>query len=331
MRCKKWVIAATTGFFVAAGFLIFKVHAILDEFIPVLCYFAIPHNYTVLPYPKEHNFGGDGLWLETLKEKPMSLDEETTGFLWSPKGQRVEVSVLPGAGNVFLKFPTRPAKDTAIPGETLDLPVGLYYFSRLSVVMPDGRIKEYPIGHIWLEILPQERTEKWKEYYAEVVARIGYNPVVVVRFQNRSDKPVALTGIHLPKDFPYGVDSEYFSAEYKGSNSEDGQGRVTILYKQTPKDHEPLPLTKKVSSAAGDNFPNPITVESGDEVDIFFTLAAKMPKALNAFVAFNPVILRTAEGKYISSFTLPLLKGLPKGYGVEDLWRIFLMVLKNRS
>lgn len=160
MFSKKWVIVAAAGVLVAASFFIFKVRNILDGFIPVLCYFAIPYGNTVLPYPKEYNFGGDGLWLQTLTEKPVSLDKETRGFLRSPEGERVEVHLIPQPpGDLFLKFPTRPAQDGLIPGETLDLPVGLYHFSRLSVVMPDGRIKEYPIGHIWLEILPQERTD----------------------------------------------------------------------------------------------------------------------------------------------------------------------------
>lgn len=103
-----------------------------------------------------------------------------------------------------------------------------------------------------------------------------------------------------------------------------------ILYEQTLKDREPLPLTRKISPTAGDNFRDPIIVEPGEEVAIFFTLAAKMPEAFRAFVALNPVILRTAEGKYISSFAPPFVRGLPKGYGVEHLWRVFLMVVKNR-
>ncbi|MCR4420003.1 MAG: hypothetical protein QHH27_06980 [Clostridia bacterium] len=303
----KWWVLATAGLLAVANTLFFKLHIDRIGVIPVNGYFATLPEAVIQSYGK-YNFGGDGFWLQTPSAGAIPLSGETDGFLWGLRGERIAVSITPKTGIFFVKLPTRPAESGT--GVALDLPVGLHHFTHLSVTVPEEETKEYPIGNIWLEVLPQEQTDSkvpLHEYHARVYKRMGYNPVVLVRFQNRSHEPVVFTGIHLPQNFPYGIDWENFRVE---SGGPEGQSREGVAMQLDPPE-PPLPMTKKVLPTAGSDFPEPVAVEPGKTVSICFALAARTRAAFGAFVAINPVVLRTADGRYIAAFSPPLARGLP--------------------
>ena len=313
--------------FVAAAAVIFKLHIDKFEFIPVNGYFATTPDAVVLPYPRKYNFGTDGFWLQTPSTKAVSLNKKTDGFIWGPSREKIAISITSKLTDFFVELPTRPVKNGwPSPGEAIDLPVGLHHFTHLSISFPEGDTKEYRIGNVWVEVLPKEQTDKklQEEYCMRVLARVGYNPAVAVSFYNCSDKPVVFTGIHLPQDFPYGIDRDHFWVESKKQKNQrqGGQEMAVLLNSPILKQLEPhLQMTKRVLPAGGVDFPEPVTVESGEGVIICFTLAAKTQAAFGTFVAINPV-LRTADGRYTGDFYSIFAEGLPQGYAIWDLWQI---------
>jgi len=288
-------------------------------FIPLNCYCAIQEGDLVLPYPKKYNFGTNGIWLQVVPYQTLPLKKEAAGLLWSPNGKQISVRVIPRFNtNVFISLPTRVTKSNYAPGETLDLPLGLHYFSHLTVTTPDGRSQKYALGNIWLEILPKNKVDKqWKHYHYRLLRWAGYNPAIAIFYKNQGTQPVTLTGIHLPSQFPYSLDEDYFWTEIKPlkKGKEGEMSETSELQRLKPR----LPLTKKVLAKQSINFPRPVTVEPGKELTLCFTLAATSLKAQRAFVEICPVIIRTAQGNFLADFLGPLSKGLPHDFDADEV------------
>lgn len=320
---KNWFILIAVGIFIPAVlFLPGCKNKSQTTFIPINCYCAIQENELVLPYPKKYNFGTNGIWLQVAPFQTFPLKKEAAGLLWSPNGEQISVRVIPKfSTDIFISLPTRLTKSNYAPGETLDLPLGLHYFSRLTVTMPDGRNQEYAFGNIWLEILPKNKVDdQWEHYHYRLLKKAGYNPAIAIFYKNQGTQPVTLTGIHLPSQFPYSLDADYFWTETKPLEK-DKEGEILEISEtseiQRLKPH--LPLTKKVLAKQNINFPRPVTVEPGKEITLCFTLAATSLKAQRAFVEICPVIIRTAQGNFLANFLGPLSKGLPQDFDADEV------------
>ena len=317
---KRYILVAAGMLIPAMFFIIYYGCGSRIMFIPINCYCAIPNDGLVLPYPKEFNFGTNGIWLELPPHQTFPLREETAGLLWGPEGDQVPVQVMPEDEIVFVSLPTRPTKSNYNPGETLDLPIGLHHFSHLTVIVPSKGEQKYNIGDVWLEILPEEKIFKEDgHYYYRLLRRAGYNPAAAVFYQNTGSEPVTLVGIHLPSQFTYGLDKDYFWSEIKPIRDVDS--RVIFGEADLQKLSPYLPLTERISTTQSLDFPQPVTVEPGNELTLCFALTAISPEAHRAFAAISPVMLRDINGHLVSNFSGSLARGLPHGFEEKDLFR----------
>lgn len=317
---KSRLILAVAGIFIPAILVICCGCNQNPVFVPLNCYCAIPEGGVVRPYPLRDSFRCEGIWLQLAPGPTFPFKQETTGFLFAPGGERVPVRVEPlSPGNeVFVALPTRPTR-SEIPGETLDLPVGLHYFSHLTVTLPEKRTREYPIGNVWIEVLPRDIVINEHRYYEyRLIRRAGLNPAVAVIFRNTGREPVILAGIHLPAEFPYSVSENSFWTEtIKPAPDEDAGVAFSETRLQKLKPY--LPLTQAFSHKHTLNFPRPVTVEPGSEIVLCFALDASAPQARRSFVEISPVILQTAEGRLLSGFRGPLSRGLPHDYDPNEV------------
>jgi|GEM_PF-1937951 len=296
-----------------------------QAYLPINLYAASPMDSMVLPYPRSRNFGGDGFWLESTRTHPFS--GKITGILWGSNRETtrapnyvplqkngmgdskpVKIHAIPGEGNlIFLQLPVRPSQDKYeySPGYSLDLPVGLHHFSRLTLNITDRITQEYFIGNIWLEILPPEYVDRVArdEYSTHISERRGHNLAIIIRYFNASSTSKVFTGIHLPETFPYGIDEATFRVETKKVNT---QGK-TVLDNQAFEQRPYLSPTKRIIPDADSRFPQQVTVEPGSEVVISFTLAVTTENAFRFPLAINPIILKTINGRYVSHFSPPLI------------------------
>lgn len=293
-------------------------------FVPVNYYYATLFDGLVLPYPKEYNFGVDGIWLQPVPFHEIPFNEPMKGSLRGSEGEEAEVWVIPKSGvGLFVKLPTRPTTSSFTQGETLDFPVGLHHFSRVTFNLPQGGTRQYAIGHLWLEILPKEGVlNEQDNLHFRVFWQPGQNPSVVVMYRNVSSRPVTLTGIRLPEEFPYGLDRMHFWTETTPIENRDRKEEVVFDQAMLERLKPHLPLTERVLASRTTDFPQPVTVEPGYRIIICFALAATTSEAHRTFVDINPIILRTVDGGVISSFSGPIARGLPQRYDPSEIRRM---------
>ncbi len=280
------------------------------DIIPANVYLAIPNNGVTADMEILFN-------LTPFKNFPQQ--KILRGELISPDQSALTVKVRSTGeqkgGCLAIRLPSRQiTSEGGIINLTWDLPVGLYHFNDLKLYFSDGMQKKYPLGNLFIEVLPEtkvmiQQNNAFEENVFEInsIRQPCQNPCFLICYKNNTLKPVALTGIHLPPEFPYALDTSSLSVK-RGADFE----------KEVAGFQNRIVLNQKVIKEKTYNFTKRLDVAPGEKIALSFSLAASSSNAYRSFVAVDPIILETSEHLLILPNTPPT-RGGPWGYSIIDL------------
>ncbi|MFA5385151.1 MAG: hypothetical protein WC364_10890 [Eubacteriales bacterium] len=277
------------------------------DIVPANVYLAIPNNGVTADMEILFNLN----WLKSFPQQKI-----LRGELISPDQNALTVEVRNTGGKggcLAIRLPSRQiTSEGGIINLTWDLPVGLYHFNDLKLYFSDGMQKKYPLGNLFIEVLPETKVMIQQNNAFEKVFEINsvryprQNPCFLICYKNSTSKPVALTGIHLPPEFPYALDISSLSVK-RGADFE----------KEVAAFQNRIVLNQKVIKEKTYNFTKRLDVAPGEKIALSFSLAASSPDAYRSFVGVDP-ILETSEHLLILPNTLPVGGG-PWSHSRTDL------------
>jgi len=160
--------------------------------------------------------------------------------------------------------------------------------------------KKYPLGNLFIEVLPetsvmiQQNNAFEKVFEINSIRKPRQNPCFLICYKNITSKPVALTGIHLPPEFPYALDISSLSVK-RGADFE----------KEVAAFQNRIVLNQNVIKQKTYNFMEQLDVAPGEKIALSFSLAASSFNAYRSLVGVDP-ILETSEHLLILPNTPPV-------------------------
>ena len=239
------------------------------DIIPTNVYLAIQNNGVTADMEILFNLN----WLKRFPQQKI-----LKGELISPDQNALTVKVRNTGekdGCLAIRLPSRQiVSEEGIINQIWDLPVGLYHFNNLKLYFSDGMQKKYPLGNLFIEVLPetsvmiQQNNAFEKVFEINSIRKPRQNPCFLICYKNSTSKPVALTGIHLPPEFPYALDISSLSVK-RGADFE----------KEVAGFQNRIVLNQNVINEKTYNFMERLDVAPGEKIALSFSLAASSSDA----------------------------------------------------
>jgi hypothetical protein len=252
---------------------------------------------STLYYPTTKGMNSFNEYFLTLNPAGTSLGnkEIAKAILLGPRG-KLEVQVAwPDLRIKSLMRIILPAEKLEQGKITLNLPMGTNHFTQLLIDYVNGEKEQFFIGNLIWEIVSPERAiivGDPKAYSFWRFSEASLNPFYLVYFQNNTSRNLILKGLHFPAELSYTLDLSSFSYE-KGVRN----------WGPYPDYSGAHPWSYKIISQKNTLFPSPISLEPGEGVTLFFSLAptsseaGRMLKSIGlALETYDDQILLTESG-----------------------------------